>query len=267
MPERQRPLFTGDAELGSRSLWSSPPQDSVRPLVFDSLDRAQSVKPESLRPRSQPPLRESVRAEASVRGVPLSLPPPPRLPSLSPPGFSLPPAAPLAERIDPVPGSRSLLPRADERAEALWQEQREAFAQAALEMASARQRALFTLEGQLLDLAVEIARVLVEGELESRPELHRVLVRSALTSLGHPDKAVLRASADAYEALLGLLGDSQGNIEGVDVEIQLDASLQGLGCIAETPEAQVDGRLGERLRALRQSMDDQRRHRWQEEEG
>ncbi len=209
--------------------------------------------------RSEPrPFRRTGRLEAMGHGGATEPPPPLRTP---PPGSAsvLPPPPEVSGPSEDSLGA--------ELAEAL-QQRIEAFAEAALELAAARNRVLAQAEGELLALAVEVARAIVEEELRSDPQLHLTLARSALQAIGEAEQVVLRASPSAYDAILEAQGGAFLVVHGTRVEVQVDPTLQGLGCVVETGEARVDGRVEERLRAVRMAFEEEhRRHRAAEEEG
>jgi hypothetical protein len=170
------------------------------------------------------------------------LPPPPRLGSLIPGARSAPPPAP-ANDVSPE----------------LLLEQREAFTNAALELASARAASLSVLEGQLLDLSIEIAEALIEREVSEDPTLHSTLARAALASIGDSDRVTLRTSPDAFEAICQTLGGPETTVNGVHVTVHADATIPGLGCVVDGENVRIDATVTERLRAVRRAFHDQRR--------
>jgi flagellar assembly protein FliH len=142
-----------------------------------------------------------------------------------------------------------------------------AFARAALEHATASARAVAGVEEQLLELALAIAAAIVEREVERDSLLHAALARSALETLGDSAGAKLRASHDAYAAILDALGAPLIVVDGVTVQVTLDPTLEGVGCVVENEHGRVDSRIAERLRAVRRALDDERRRRDIEEAG
>jgi hypothetical protein len=72
--------------------------------------------------------------------------------------------------------------------------EQEAFAHAALEIGSLRARLLSNAESQLLDLAVSIAEVLIEREVERDPSLHNAFARAAVAALGDTSCTAKRPS-------------------------------------------------------------------------
>ena len=137
----------------------------------------------------------------------------------------------------------------------------DAFARAVAEHLTARARALVAVEEQLLELSVQLAEVLVERELEREPELHAVLVRTALAALEGHQPTGARASRAAYTAIVGAFGLAEVEVDGVRVPITLDPRLDGVGVVVDGVDTRVDGRVGERLRSALRAMQDERRRR------
>ena len=168
------------------------------------------------------------------------LPPPPKLGSL-------------------IPGARSAPPPVNDSGYALMHEHAEAFANAAVELAIARAATLALLEGQLLDLAIEIASALIEREVEREPKLHAALARAALSSLGEASGVTLRTSPEAYETICQTLGGAEANVRGVHLQVIADASIPGLGCVVDGDNMRIDATVSERLRAVRRAFEEERR--------
>jgi hypothetical protein len=193
----------------------------------------------------QPPEREALEPEAAAEERPLSrLPPPPRVGSLIPGARSAPPPAPNSiNELDP----------------AVLREHQAVFAGAALELAIARGAALSELEGQLLDLSIEIASALIEREVERAPELHAALARAALASLGDSTQVTLRTSPEAFSAICGAIGGERTEQRGVRIQVVSDPNIPGLGCVVDGDNVRVDATVSERLRAVRRAFEDERR--------
>jgi Flagellar assembly protein FliH len=139
--------------------------------------------------------------------------------------------------------------------------QSEAFARAVAEHLTARARALRAVEEQLLDLAVQLAEVLVEHEIARDPQVHAVLARAALAALEGDHAGVVRASPAALAAIVETFGEARIEVDGAQRDIVLDTRLDGLGVVVEGADARVDGRVAERLRSALRAMQDERRRR------
>lgn len=215
---------------------SRAPAAQARPAPAPQPRAAASRPP----PPPPPPAQPDPEPQLDERAF-SQLPPPPRLGSLIPGARSAPPPAPSNDYSQ------------------AQSEHAEAFASAAVELAVARTAALSELEGQLLDLAVEIASALIERELEREPELHSTLARAALASLGDAERVTLRTSPHAYETICHSLGGHEANVRGVHVQVAADATIPGLGCVVDGDNMRVDATVSERLRAVRRAFEDERR--------
>jgi flagellar assembly protein FliH len=174
-------------------------------------------------------------------------------------GKSIPPGSGEADSSGSIaPGRLSVTPEYILAKKDL-EEQINAFSQAAMQLAAARAAALTFAEGQLLDLAIAIATVIVEKELEQNPELYRSLVQMAIRALGATEPVVLRASKDSFETILKVFGNEVIHIDGIEIRITLDLAIEGLGCVAESADRRVDATLVGRLRAIRRAFEDERR--------
>jgi hypothetical protein len=209
----------------------------------------QEAEPFPLRPSLAPRINESIGQSAYKRSsLPprRSVPPPPVV-------ITRPPSKPPSEV--PAPPPPKLTPA-----------EQEAYANAALELGSLRARVLSNAESQLLELAVTIAEVLIEREVERDPSLHEAFARAAVAALGDTRQAKLRVSRQAFKAITEVHGDEGVDVDGVRVEMTLDNSLEGLSVMAESGASRVDGRVSERLGAvLRALKADMRRHGMEDE--
>jgi hypothetical protein len=197
------------------------------------------------------------------------LPPPPRKPDQGKakpkPANSRPQAAPRAPKAGGIgalaPGARSIVPPAMDGHDARLESGMNAFAEAVTELAIARASVLAAVEGDLLDLSLRIAEAIIEGEVKQDPELHNVLVRAALRSLGECSHARIRTSQEAFGALVQHMGGAKFEVNGVAVELVADSSIPGLGCVIDEEHTRVDATVGERLRSVRIAFEDERRRR------
>jgi len=160
-----------------------------------------------------------------------------------------------------LPGGRSNPPPANDAASGPLDVRLEAFATAAVELAIARASTLASLEGQLLDLAIDIASAIIDREVELDSELHGVLARAALRTLGDCTRATLRTSPEAFVAVTEYIGGERQEINGVRIEVIADGSIPGLGCIVDAEHVRVDASVKERLRAVRVAFEDDRRRK------
>lgn len=208
---------------------AQPPQQQQPPVP--------APQPRAAAPQAQPQAQQ----DAQLDDRPLSrLPPPPKLDSL-------------------IPGGRSAPPPANDTGYAMMREHAEAFANAAIELGIARAATLAVLEGQLLDLSIEIASALIERQIDREPELHATLARAALNSLGDATQVTLRTSPDAFHHVCDALGGEHADVRGVRVSVVSDVTIPGLGCVVDGENMRVDATISERLRAVRRAFEEERR--------
>lgn len=126
---------------------------------------------------------------------------------------------------------------------------------AAIEALTAARAELFAqAEGELVELAVEIARSVLGTELETRPELHRTLVRAALDVLRGESAPRVRLSPEAFDAILAVTGSRVLETQGHHVQLEPDPQLRGAGAVLDGGSASVDGRLDTRLDRVRDAL-------------
>lgn len=221
---------------------SDTPQPSPQPpAAQQAAARRQAEQEAARRQAEQEAARDSQTLEVPLEERALSrLPPPPQIGSL-------------------IPGARSAPPPANDTGYAVLREHAEAFANAAVELAIARAATIAVLEGQLLDLSIEIASALIERAVEQEPALHAALARAALGSLGDSTAVTLRTSPDAFGPVCSALGGENSEVRGVRVHVVADNSIPGLGCVVDGENMRIDATVSERLRAVRRAFEEERR--------
>lgn len=241
--------------------WASSSSDDVRPVVFrrsgpvvdPDPEPAPALEPEIALeashvpsgPAPEPPAAFEEHAPPEELGEPSAETP---LPWLDLPAPSLRPhdAAPIAEQLLETAGAI---------------EERAALREAAAALTRARETVLANVEAELLELAVDIATVLIEDELATRPALHRTLVRAALAAVEPGDGVKVRASRATYEALLEAFDSATVDHGARRVQVELDDTVEGLGAVVQAGGGRVDGRVHIRIEALRRVLLDARRSR------
>jgi hypothetical protein len=225
-------------------------RSSVPPPMPDNDVDVQEGEPEPfpLRPSLAPRIAESIGRQLYKRS---SLPP--RRSAPPPPVVITRPPPPPSEHPEPPPAR-------------LTPAEQEAYANAALELASLRARVLSNAEAQLMELAVTIAEVLIEREVEREPALHEAFARAAVSALGDTRLAKLRVSRQAFKAISEVHGEEGIDVDGVRVELALDNSLEGLSVVAESGASRVDGRVSERLGAILRALKADMRRRGMEDD-
>jgi hypothetical protein len=233
--------------------WAAPAGDEVRTVAFRRKGEERAAH--AAAPAAPEPAREAAPKQATP-------PPPPAEVVHEPP---IPPAADVPWLDLPAasvaPGAAGLPPVGPLLPSVTLEEERAALSEAASALVRARTGVLSEVESELLELAVDIATVLIEDELASRPELHRSLVRAALAAVEPGEGVKVRASRATYEALLEAFDSATVEHGAHRVQVELDDTVEGLGAVVQSGGARVDGRVGTRIEALKRALIDARRSR------
>jgi flagellar biosynthesis/type III secretory pathway protein FliH len=132
-----------------------------------------------------------------------------------------------------------------------------------------------------LELALMVARKIIDAELVADPGAARRMIKAAVRRLGDVHKVTLRVSPDDLEALRSA-APTEGGAAGVvasgvggggggggsagaanlaaelgvaKVELVADTNLTSGECIVDSDAATVDGRLGTRVEELRRVLE------------
>jgi hypothetical protein len=110
-----------------------------------------------------------------------------------------------------------------------------------------------------LEMAVLIARRIIETELSTSPAVLTGLIRSAIGRLGESRKIQVRLHPRDAEAITaeGAAGGDAAGLSGMTlarVEIRADATLSPGDCIIDGEHGTVDGRLSTRLDEVRRVL-------------
>jgi hypothetical protein len=244
---------------------------SEEPITTPAWLRGEAAQPvENLVDRLKPDAGQPAPQAAEREPRPdAPLPPPPRKPGQrkerAKPAQDRAPPAPRVPKVAGIgalaPGARSIVPPALDGHDARLEGGMNAFAEAVTELAIARSSVLAAVEGDLLDLSLKIAEAIIESEVEQNTELHTVLVRAALRSLGDCSHVRMRTSQETFGALVEHMGSATFEMNGIAVELVADSTIPGLGCVIDEEHARVDATVAERLRSVRIAFEDERRRR------
>ena len=226
MSEPRRVVFRAHAAKAREPAWLAKHEEAVRPLSFPRAHESE-VAPPSIGPAPLAP-KEATPEPASA--VLVSAPPPPLVePSRA--SASIP--APYVET--PAVPNQAIL-------------------DAVRALESARAELMAHAEEELSELAIEIARALIDAELEARPQLHRHLIRAALDVLGPGSVPRVRVSHETFDVVIDALGGRSIDAFGHRVELEIDAALSGPGVTVEAGSASVDGMVATRLSRVRTAL-------------
>jgi flagellar assembly protein FliH len=101
-----------------------------------------------------------------------------------------------------------------------------------------------------LEIGFQVARRIIEAELQRSPETLFGLVRSALRRAGDSRKIVIRLHPEDARVIAATVASGDLAVSAAGVEVQPDATLEPGDCLVDTDFGQVDGRLQTRLEEL-----------------
>jgi flagellar assembly protein FliH len=121
-----------------------------------------------------------------------------------------------------------------------------ALATAAAGLDEASAAAAADAESVAVDLALRIARKVLAGELEARPELVLDVVRGALRRLTEPLPATLLVNPEDAELVRDSIDDF--SIEhGGDLSVREDRRVERGGCVVQTAAGEIDAQITAQL--------------------
>jgi len=107
----------------------------------------------------------------------------------------------------------------------------------------------------VLEVAFQVARRIVEVEVRQSPEPLFALVRASLGQLAAARRITLRVSPHDIDALRGARGqESIAPATLAEIELSADASLEPGECLIESDLGHIDGRLANRFAELRRHV-------------
>lgn len=107
----------------------------------------------------------------------------------------------------------------------------------------------------VLEIAFQIARRILETELKTAPDTLEVLIRTAIRKAGESRRIVLRVSNEDAKAVESLRKKSDSELAVATIELLIDPTLKHGDCVVETDFGTVDGKLDTRLNELKRALD------------
>lgn len=157
--------------------------------------------------------------------------------------------------MEPPPGIEPLAPPLPPPTAQPSREMSERLARAIRELGAASERLGEQAASDALEIALLVARRIIDAELTSSTAALPALIRSALRRLGETRRIIVRvcpADAAILEAATG--EDAPGSLAAAPIEIRADGSLSLGDCVVDDDESAVDGRLGTRVDEVRRAL-------------
>jgi flagellar assembly protein FliH len=157
--------------------------------------------------------------------------------------------------MEPSPGMETLAPPLPPPLPQPGPEFVERLALAVIELRRIGQQVAEQASADTLEMAILIARRIIEGELTAGPAAHHALIRSAIRRLGESRRIVVRlCPADAVALEQAGPASPLAGLTIARLEIRGDATLSPGDCIVEGEHGTVDGRLETRIEEVRRSL-------------
>lgn len=100
-------------------------------------------------------------------------------------------------------------------------------------------------EGELIELAIAVAKQVVQSEIEARPDAMVLIVKAALEAVGSRKVMAVRVNPGDYELLAEHRGDLLGSLESA--RLVSDPAISSGGCLIEVETGLIDARLESQL--------------------
>lgn len=110
-------------------------------------------------------------------------------------------------------------------------------------------------QSELLDLALEVARKVVDRELEQHPEHWLQLIREGVKRALDRDHIRIRVAGQLYAFLRAHLTELRTDLDGVkDFELLEDPALPVTGCVVETSYGDLDLGVESQITTIRSAL-------------
>jgi flagellar assembly protein FliH len=111
------------------------------------------------------------------------------------------------------------------------------------------------LEQEILDLVIRIAEKVIHAEIRSAESTRTSILEAGLHKLKDSEKVLIRVAPADLEAIEEMLPDlkEQNGMVG-KVTLQEDPEVSEGGCVLESDQCEVDGRIEVTLRAIEEAL-------------
>jgi flagellar assembly protein FliH len=110
-----------------------------------------------------------------------------------------------------------------------------------------REKVMRDSEGDILALAVMIARKIIMQEVRSDPQILGRIVSATVSCCSDQDKITIRLNPDDFQKLSADRQRFLGESDDGRIALAADESIESGGCLVETPTGMVDARINAQL--------------------
>jgi len=122
------------------------------------------------------------------------------------------------------------------------------------ELERVKERKIEELLPEIIDLSLDIARKIIHRQIEQDREIIVSVVRQAIQRLGREEKMTVRVNPADYDTMISNMEMLKEETRLRDVTIEPSASVSPGGCSIETPSGEVDARIEEQIKEIRDAI-------------
>ena len=123
-----------------------------------------------------------------------------------------------------------------------------------VELDRVKERNLQELLPEIVDLSMQIAGRIVHREIEQDRRIIISVVREAIRKLGREEKMLIRVNPADYDTMISGLEVLREEARLRDITVEPAESISPGGCYIETPSGEVDARIEEQIREIRNAI-------------
>jgi flagellar assembly protein FliH len=127
------------------------------------------------------------------------------------------------------------------------------YSEAILELGRHRSLLYGQIEGEVVRLAIAVAKKIVHREIEVDPDIIQTLVRVALSHVAEKSAVTIHLNPVDYNYLLERRGELSQS-EGREISLLADKSVERGGCLIQTNCGDIDARIEEEFREVEQAF-------------
>jgi len=118
-----------------------------------------------------------------------------------------------------------------------------------------RKKIIAGSEDEIVQLAVAVARKIIQRELSSDPEIIVGIVKRAIQKATDREELTIRVNPDNLDSTLNSRDDITQSVKGVrKLKVLADPGVAPGGCVVESPNGTVDARVERQLSEIEQAL-------------
>jgi flagellar assembly protein FliH len=122
------------------------------------------------------------------------------------------------------------------------------------ELDGVKERKIEEVLPEIVDLSLDIARKIIHRKIEQDREIIVSVVREAIHRLGREEKMIIRVNPADYDTMISNIDLLREETRLRDVTVEPSASISPGGCTIETPSGEVDARIEEQIKEIRDAI-------------